>query len=234
MKLRFLPQEVLKLLACVIMFLDHFAYLGFAGSYATEFRVIGRIAFPIFCFLLCQGFMHTRSREKYVLRLAIGAVLSEIPFNLMKTGEFFSLGHQSVMVTLLLAFAMAYLMEKTPNQLLKLLLLPVFCFLADVINTDYAAAGVLMVAVFLFTEKLPVKIPVKLLLQTALLIIPQLLMGGKKLDIMGIHVPMQLFAVFAMVPIALYSGKKLTRCKAVQWGFYLFYPVHILILALFR
>jgi hypothetical protein len=44
------------------------------------------------------------------------------------------------------------------------------------------------------------------------------------------ELPIQLFAVFAVIPIALYSGKKLTRNRVLQWGFYLFYPVHLLIL----
>ena len=230
MKCRFLPQEALKLLACLLMFIDHFAHMGYAGAYYTEFRIIGRLAFPIFCFLLCQGFLHTHSRKKYILRLAIGAVLAEIPFNQMLTGRLFALSHQSVMVTLLLAFIMAMLMEKMPENPFRLLLLPVFYLMANFLNTDYGGGGILIVSIFLLTEKLPYK----LLLQTGLLLLAQFFISSWKLDLFGIMVPIQLFAVFAMVPIALYSGKKVTNSRVLQWAFYLFYPVHMLILALFR
>ena len=230
MKCRFLPQEALKLLACLLMFVDHFAYAGYAGAYYTEFRIIGRLAFPIFCFLLSQGFLHTHSRKKYILRLAVGAVLAELPYNLLRTRHLFSIDHQSVMVTLLLAFIMAMLMEKIQEKPFRLLLLPVFFLIAHFLNTDYGGGGILIVSIFLLTEKLPYKH----LVQTGLLLLAQFFISSRKLDFFGIMVPIQLFAVFAMVPIALYSGRKVTKSPVLQWAFYLFYPVHMLILVLFR
>lgn len=230
MKQKFLTQEHLKLLACLLMLIDHIGFLNLVPGCYTELRTIGRLAFPIFCFLLCEGFLHTRNRGKYMLRLAIGAVLSEIPFNLLVSGQVFCIYKQSVMLTLLLAFCMAILMEKTDKIPLKLLLIVPFYLLADLLRTDYGGAGILMVAIFLLTENLPHK----LLWQTGLLLLAQFFVGGWKLDIFGIPVPIQVFAVLAMVPIALYSGKKTTHSRVIQWAFYLFYPVHMAILWFFR
>ena len=230
MKHKFLTQEHLKLLACLLMLIDHIGFLNLVPGYYTELRTIGRLAFPVFCFLLCEGFLHTHNRSKYMLRLAIGAVLSEIPFNLLVSGQVFYIYKQSVMITLLLAFCMAMLMEKTDKTPLKILLIVPFYLLADLLNTDYGGAGVLMVAIFLLTEKLPLK----LLWQTGLLLLSQFFVSSWKLTFFGISFPIQVFAVFAMVPIALYSGKKTTHSRTLQWAFYLFYPVHMAILWFLR
>ncbi len=227
MKRKILTQEHLKILACLLMLLDHIGYLNLIPGYYTELRAIGRLAFPIFCFLLCQGFIHTRSKKKYMIRLGIGMLLAEIPFDLFCYGCI-TFSHQSVMVTLFLAFVMAMLMERTEKMWLKVLLIVPFYFFAQWLHTDYAGAGVIMAAIFLLTEKLPHK----LLLQTILLLIAQFFVTSWKLTFFGIAVPIQIFAVFAMVPIALYNGKKTTNSRVLQWGFYLFYPVHMLILAL--
>ena len=98
MKPKGISQETLKLIACVTMLIDHIGatlvaptdaiYYAYVELYTAMawvnlvMRCIGRIAFPIFCFLLVEGAHHTRNPRKYALRLAIGMVLSEIPFDL--------------------------------------------------------------------------------------------------------------------------------------------------------
>lgn len=230
MKQKFLTQEHLKILACLLMLLDHIGFMNLIPGYYTELRTIGRLAFPIFCFLLCQGFIHTRSKKNYMIRLGIGALLAEIPFNLFSSGQVLYPAGQSVMVTLFFAFLMAMLMERIKEPTLKVLLLIPFYFFGELLQSDYGGAGIVMVAIFLLTENLPHK----LLWQTALMIPTQFLVGSWKLTFFGVSFPIQLFAVFAMLPVALYNGKKTTHSKALQWGFYLFYPVHMLILYFFR
>lgn len=228
MKIKFLAQEHLKLLACGLMLLDHIGYINiFPGLYG-ELRVIGRLAFPIFCFLLCEGFSHTKDRKRYLVRLAFAALLSEIPFDLMLYG-YLTFAAQNVMVTLFLGLLMASFMEKTDKLWLKVLLIAPFYCIAQLVNCDYEGVGILMIAIFLLIKdfgkwNLPI--------QTALLFAVSLLLNGMRLNLFGIVIPMQVFSVFAMVPIALYNGRKITHSPAIQWSFYLFYPVHMAILSL--
>ena len=228
MKKRFLPQEALKLIACVTMFIDHFGHsivpylpVPYMVNLYYLCRIIGRIAFPIYCFLLVEGMAHTRSPIKYILRLGVGILLAELPFDILFEGGF-TWAYQSVMVTLTLGAIMLLCMKKTEKKGLKLLLVIPFAALAELAKCDYGGWGIVMIAVFaLFERPIP---------QTVVLLLVNACMESAALPVFGIPVSVQLFAVFAMVPIALYSGRKLTRSRAVQWGFYLFYPVHLLIL----
>ena len=75
-----LDGTVLKLIACLSMFIDHLGAVCFSGM--MGFRIIGRLAFPIYCFLLVEGAVHTRNMKKYILRMGIFALISEVPFDL--------------------------------------------------------------------------------------------------------------------------------------------------------
>lgn len=229
MRKKILPQEVLKLIACITMLIDHFGAVivpmlpvPYMEDLYYACRIIGRIAFPIYCFLLVEGMRRTRNAGKYILRLGIGILLAELPFDLLFEGGF-SWASQSVMVTLTLGAVMLWCMNKTQKRWLKLLLVLPFAILAELSKCDYGAGGIAAIAVFALFERLS--------LQTAaLFLVNWQLLPSAAVTIFGIVVIIQLLAVAAMVPIALYSGKKLTRNRALQWAFYLFYPLHILIL----
>lgn len=218
-----ISQEGLKLIACVTMLLDHIG-AAFVSGYGL--RIVGRIAFPIYCFLLAEGVAHTRSPLRYGLRLGIGAVLSELPFDLLFFGGV-TLAHQNVMLTLLLGFAMAQWMQHSRLRILPALLCGAA---AELLATDYGFIGVMMIWVFVFTREMHWKIPV----QIAALGLLCWFSGSLIIRIGSIRVPIEIFALLAMLPIAFYSGRKRTRSKALQWGFYLFYPVHLTVLLLIR
>ncbi len=209
-----LSQEGLKLIACVTMLIDHVGAVFFPQN--LWLRVIGRLAFPIYCFLLAEGARHTRNPVKYALRLFVGLLLAEIPFDLALYGQI-SFAHQSVMFTLLLAFFMAQAMKKLPLWGKLLVVIP-FYFAAELLHTDYGGLGIVMAAVFIIGRELPEP----MVIQTAGLAITNLAWFSTSF--------IQPAAVAAMVPIALYSGKKATRSKLLQWAFYLFYPAHLLVL----
>lgn len=228
MRKNVLPQEALKLIACITMLIDHFGaaivpYLRvpYAADLYYACRMIGRLAFPIYCFLLAEGMRHTRNPISYIGRLAIGILLAEIPFDILFEGGF-SWEAQSVMVTLTLGAGMLLCMQKTEKKFLELLLILPFAILAELAKSDYGGWGIAMIAVFGLFDRLPA--------QALGLFLVNYLMDSRPVSFLGIPVPIQLFALVAMLPIGLYSGKKVTRSPALQWAFYLFYPVHLLIL----
>ena len=95
-----LSAAALHILAMVLMLMDHlWATLLPAQDWLT---CAGRLAFPIFAFMAVEGYFHTHSFRKYALRLALFAVLSEVPFDLMYGGTWFYPVHQNVIWTLLL------------------------------------------------------------------------------------------------------------------------------------
>ncbi len=224
-RMGFLSQEGLKLIACLTMLLDHSAAV-LVSDYELYIwlRGIGRIAFPIYCWLLAEGSHYTRSPGKYALRLAVGMVLSEIPFDFALFGGP-TWQHQSVMVTLLLGFGALRLMARCRHFLLKAAAAVPFLFLAEIFCTDYGAYGVLLIAGLALAR------PYGLLPQTAVTALCCALMPSMEIPLLGMPVSIELFGVLSMAVIALCSGRKATASKAVQWAFYLFYPVHLAILA---
>ena len=224
MKKKGLSQEGLKLIACITMLIDH---VGAALLPCVELRIIGRIAFPIYCFLLAEGAARTRDSKRYAMRLAIGMLLSELPFDLLFFGGL-TWRHQSVMVTLLLGFLMTQAMERVKPLGLQLLIAVPFAVAAEWLGTDYGGWGVMMVALFALTREMPGALG----MQTVGVALLCWLIGGMKITIGTMRMPVEMFGVFAIVPIGCYSGKKATGSRLVQWGFYLFYPVHLTVLLL--
>lgn len=216
-----ISQEGLKILACVTMLIDHIGAVFF--PYTQWLRIIGRLSFPVYCFLLAEGIHYTRNPLKYGLRLALVAVLAELPYDLLFYDQF-TWAHNSVMVTLLLGFCAGICGKGRPIWLQALYALP-FILLGRYCNGSYGMYGVAMIVMFSLTRNFPYHKAAQLLLMVLL----SLRMAG-----FPGRVGVQIYAIAAMVPILLYSGKKLSRSKAMQWGFTLFYPLHILILLLIR
>ena len=207
MSKRPLSQEGLKFLACAIMLLDH---IGATLIPWGTLRIIGRLAFPIFCFLLAEGAHYTRNPRNYLLRLGIGAILSELPFDLALFGSW-SWQHQSVMITLLLGAMALLAMKRMTQPLLKILVLLLFAFLADFMNTDYGGAGVLMIALFGLTRERKYGWLVQLL---GMYLICRWIIPGGVVWFIGRYVFIEIFAILALIPIWLYSGKKSTSSRA--------------------
>jgi len=241
-----ISQETLKLIACITMLLDHIGaalvvpidavyYADVALYTATAWvnlilRCIGRIAFPIFCFLLVEGVYHTRNPKKYIQRLAIGMLLSEIPFDLAFFRDGISWAHQSVMVTLLLGCLMVLGMKQSKG-LWKLLWIVPFYFAAEWLHTDYAGEGILVIAMFALAKETKHE---KWWRVAGMFLLYWDFSYTCRYYNLDVYIPMNRLPLLAAIPIALYDGRKLTYNKTVQWAFYLFYPAHILILALLK
>lgn len=218
-----LSQEGLKILACVTMLVDHAALL-FDGS--PWLRVTGRLAFPIYCFLLTEGIRHTRDVRRYLSRLLFAAIVSEPIYDLVLYPCVGIWQHQNVLWTLALGCAMLWCMTMIHKPVAKLAVMLLFALAAQLVRASYGSSGIYMIALFALCRGMPEG---KWVLAAGLLVI-NWLMGSFTVSVFGLDVPVQLFAELALVPIFLYSGEKRTRLKAVSWGFYLFYPAHLLLL----
>ena len=218
-----LSQEGLKILACVTMLVDHAALL-FGGS--PWLRAIGRLAFPIYCFLLTEGIRHTRDVRRYLSRLLFAAIVSEPIYDLVLYPCVGIWQHQNVLWTLALGCAMLWCMTMIHKPVAKLAVMLLFALAAQLVRASYGSSGIYMIALFALCWEVPEG---KWALAAGLLVI-NWLMGSFTVSVFGLDVPVQLFAELALVPIFLYSGEKRTRLKAVSWGFYLFYPAHLLLL----
>lgn len=221
MKKKGLSQETLKLIACVSMLIDHIGAV-LLPQYAV-LRAIGRIAFPIYCFLLAQGAHYTKNAGRYCLRLVIGMLLSELPFDYAFYGGA-TIYAQSVMVTLTLGFIALWLMGKTQKWYWKLCIAAPFVLAADLLQTDYGGPGVMLIVLFSLLSGTPIWV------QSFGVFCVLGIMSSATVSMLGFRFPLELLGVLSMVPIGLYSGRKATSSRAVQWAFYLFYPVHLTIL----
>ncbi len=234
-----LSANMLRLIAVLLMLSDHVwaTYMSF-GDWMTY---IGRMAFPIFAFQIAEGFVHTKNVKKYILRLLGFAVVTEIPFNLFYSSRTFNPYHQNVLFTLLLGLLAIALIdavkkERTAKNIAKTVALLLLIAIASVIGfVDYGFNGVLMVVMFYLFRDFPFAWLAQLV---AMILINIVFFEGQVIPFEAFghnfEIPTQGFAVFSLIPIWLYGGKKGISNKVLQYGFYAFYPVHMLILYLIK
>ena len=148
-------SAALHVLAMALMLCDHlWAALFPAAEWLT---CVGRMAYPIFAFLLVEGFFHTHDLRRYVLRLLGWAVVSEIPFNLMYAGSAVYPYHQNVLWTLLLGLLLIALIERArdrlrpvPTVLVSAAVAAAGYLLGYLFMVDYYGVGVLTILIFYF------------------------------------------------------------------------------------
>lgn len=198
----------LKCIAIVSMALDHTGAVLYPSQ--IWLRCLGRIAFPIFCFLIVEGFFHTHDVRRYMGRLGVFALISEIPYDLAFRGVPLEYDHQNVFFTLLIGIGMMVLLERNREWPVKAVILLLAMWLAVLIRSDYNFRGVLLIFVFyIFHES-------RWLAVTA---------GGFwNFLYQGV---IQKYGVLSVLPLALYNGE---RGRKMKYFFYIFYPAHLLLL----
>ena len=234
-----LTGNALKWIAIVTMLIDHVgATLVLQMFYANPtndmlaiyylVRSVGRAAFPIFCFLLVEGFCHTRSRGKYLLRLGLFALLAEIPFDLaFNWPEYSDLNvfgileftSQNVFFTLFFGLCALWLWDVMAKRLPRWAEYPAAvvaalpaCFAANLLCTDYDVSGVALIVALGIGRGLPYRTETGADGPTA---------------VWQEHNWIEIFAIIGLLLTLLYNGK---RGRSGKWFFYIFYPVHLLIL----
>lgn len=198
----------LKCIAIVSMALDHTGAVLYPSQ--IWLRCLGRIAFPIFCFLIVEGFFHTHDVRRYMGRLGVFALISEIPYDLAFRGVPLEYAHQNVFFTLLIGIGMVVLLERNREWPVKAVILLLAMWLAVLIRSDYNFRGVLLIFVFyIFHES-------RWLAVTA---------GGFwNFLYQGV---IQKYGVLSVLPLARYNGE---RGRKMKYFFYIFYPAHLLLL----
>ncbi len=231
----------LHLLAMLFMLCDHLWGTIVPGN--NWLTCIGRIAFPIFAFLLVEGYFHTRNLKKHIIRLFLFALLSEIPFNLALGGGIFYPLHQNVLWSFLISIILIHWNERArrsgslPKQIvIGLSSLLLGCILGLFTFVDYYHAGILTVLSFYFFRSKKWWGYVGQLL--SLWYINMELLGGLVYPISFLNIsilfPQQGFALLALPLIWLYRGRQGHHSKRWQYFCYTFYPAHLLILGLMK
>lgn len=231
-----LTGNALKWIAIITMLIDHTAVAlimnGFFDSkriILTEeqwnlgyhlywvMRYIGRLGFPIFCFLLVEGFCYTHNVKKYMFRLGLFALISEVPFDFaLFGGGLFEPSYQNVYFTLLIGIATLcgiryFNGTDIRNRILRVVCLLGGLFIAYLLRTDYDMFGVLLIVVlYLFRDKA----------------IWRDIIAGL---VLLLNSPLEIWGLLAFIPMHLYNGK---RGRQMKYFFYIFYPAHLLILGL--
>lgn len=234
-----LSAAALHILAMAFMLMDHlWATLLPAQEWLT---CVGRIAFPIFAFMAVEGYFHTHNLKKYLLRMLIFAVISEVPFDLMYGGTWFYPVHQNVIWTLMMGLVGIHLMEtvrKKKSTFVYILVSTIVVILGGLLGTlsmvDYYGIGVLTVFIFYFFRGR--KWWCLLGQMLALYWVNVELLGGLMYPIrlfgMEFELCQQGLALLALFPIWLYRGRQGYHSKPFQYFCYAFYPIHMLVIVL--
>ena len=225
---RGLDGGALKGIAAALMLTDHVGAILLPEVLAL--RCVGRLAFPIFAFFIAEGYAPTRDFGRYFRRLAILAVVSEIPFNL-ENGAVFDLTRQNVLFTFCLALLTLRGLEALGRERgfgrwagCGLVLAAGFAA-GELLRTDYGGWGVVTVALLYLCRSGKYA---KLWLLLAMATVNGLGMGSLTMPVFGGEMPIQIFAVAALPVIWLYNGQ--AGPKGLRRAFYVFYPAHLLVL----
>ena len=227
-----LDKLTLQCIAMASMLIDHIGAV-LLPQYMI-LRVIGRLAFPIFAFFIAEGAALTHSYGKYLLRVALFAVLTELPFDLAFQGRWIDPSYQNVLWTFAIALCAIRLLKLGEGK--KPAVYGFFASLAallgyvvaTVLETDYGGWGVVMVlAFYICRDRKNVW-----LLRTCIIVGINCVAFGGWQALMNGAITVQSFAVLTLPLLAFYNGQPGRKSKAIQYGCYAFYPVHLLLLGL--
>lgn len=205
---------ILKILALTTMIIDH--YGAIFQSNILIYRIIGRLAFPIYCFLLVEGYFNTSNVKNYAKRLFIFALISEIPFDLAFYGQI-GFEHQNIFFTLFIGLAAIYFVDnKEKYNLNSTLVIIGGAVLATLFRTDYQFIGIIYIFAFYKAHSMPKE---KRLPFTAIIMFAMNLAAGW----------VQQFSLLALAVIYFYNNEQGIKNKFLQMGFYIAYPLHLFI-----
>ena len=214
------------------MVIDHAAVIfrtQLPDAVYLTMRCMGRISFPVFCFTLVEGFFHSSNQNRYLTRLALFAVLSEIPFDLALKGTFWNIIHhhsiqtimdwsaQNVFFTLSLGFVAMMIMDRCQDDTPRILItVIVFSLAGEILQCDYGSTGIITILLFYLVRKYG-----------------RLPMIGAYLPLMllGLRSSTQPACILSFPLLHSYNGEK---GRGFRYFFYIAYPVHLTLLLFLR
>ncbi len=200
------------------MLIDHVGFLLFPEY--DFLRFIGRVSFPLFAFLIAEGFIKTKNVNSYLKRLFIFGIISQVPFFIFDRLAGVQSFNLNIMFSLTLGVIALLLLTSTRNVFLKAFGIIGILAIAYFGQFSYGVYGILtIIASFIFLKRRSTGL-------TALSILPFL--ETVRLFFMKIFF-LQFFAIFSLIPIYFYNGER--GKKISRWWFYWFYPVHMLVLS---
>jgi len=229
----------LKIIALTAMIIDHMG-ATFPETFGPGFRVVGRLAFPIYVFLIAEGFFHTKNSAKFLLRLFLFAVISEPFFDMALKGVGFAdvnfFAGTNIFYTLFLGGAaiVAYqYLRKVGFAIVAIVSILLCMGLAQMLSSDYGAYGVLFIFVMYWLRHY------KLAAFALLCLWPYVELMRAAYEFGFAIAPIQYWlmipaTLLTVVPVALYNGRRGPGGPFVKWFFYAAYPVHLAVLAGFR
>lgn len=212
----------LKIIAIITMLCDHISD-GFFHHF-TFLNVIGRISFPIFAFLIAEGYQHTSNVKKYLKRLLLFALISQIPFTLFYTTFSNNLFVLNIFFTLSAGLFAIYLYDKCQDKLSGLLGVISIAVLAELLHFDYGGFGVLIIFVFYVLRNKKIWMTLSFLFLCFLKYLPSFI----TYSFHPLYILLTIFTTLPILFILLYNGKQGKKGKKLQYFFYLFYPLHLL------
>ena len=213
---------VLKIIAMISMVIDHSRYLHpILDNDIT--KVIGRFSFILFAFILTEGIWHTKDRTKYLKRIVLFAVVSQIPFMIFRSivGRYIIL---NILFTFAIGMILIILIDKQKNEYIKLLIAIVGIVFSILVQIDYGVYGIVLIIIMYYTRKTR-------LFDLGFFIINMIYYGNKAGEINNDYkqlVPYMIGTYLTYIFLKLYNGKLGKKVKFL----YLFYPIHLVILFL--
>ena len=219
---------VLKLIACICMLFDHMGkalYPDFA-----IFSYIGRFSFTIFAFQIVQGYLHTHDIKKYVTRLFIFALISQTPFMLFYYKVFHTLFAINVIFTLLFGLLVILIYDKY-NKFVGISSLLLLGSIAELCHFDYGFFGVFIIFMFYILRDKKISTLLVFVVSVFARYLFTLFKNGLSISYFAAdqsYLFNMMFTFLSIIPVLLYNGKK---GKDAKYLFYIFYPTHLLLLA---
>ena len=210
----------LKIIAVITMLIDHSGRLIF--NRFSFMNYIGRLSFPIFAFLIAEGYIHTKNLKNYFLRLLIFAIISQIPFTLLFPDKFIL----NVLFTLALGLLTISVYNKLTNKFLGILFVIFSAILAQILHFDYGWSGIVIIFFFYRFRNKKIFMNLIFVFTEFIYYFYSFIQTNKTHYLLIIP-----FCTLSLIPINLYNGKK---GKNIKYFLYMFYPLHLIALYLIK